>query len=564
MSTVIQKPRRSPTIPIILAGLGLMVAAAYLLLSAPAQPVQLEAGMRPIGFSLGLDDPHLVRLDREGVRAFWRGASCVLPNGFAGGIQAIWPDLERAAPDPTATPIKVIPSGGLYPYYRSSGFADEIASFVRNGGGLLCFGQPLGAAFRALPGSPEGVGWSELSLSPREAVGQAMTAGAHPVLTAISRPTFEAHYAGFLTRVPGTDQTEVLLRDTSTGRPVAAAYRHGRGFVLVTTLVSDAATFGGRLKREEKSFLDQLLLWARAGATRMPQYMPGDTVETTYSFAPGTKAVDEGYVEIYRPDGTIDLSFACPLPPDGGEELSKPLSIAEPRGIWRIMTYRRDADGQAAGPPRSAWFAVGSAPLPVSLTGFYGTICVPGGHLVQGSVAPVTVRLWNEGSLATEITYRGPSGKRTVKLAAGQERSIQEELVMDRAGTRELAYEFYGPAGDRLAVIKRQVTVGRPDRVFASLSAPAKVSRGQTALAQLHLLSVNPGTFGADCWLHLVQNGQILWQEPRRLKLHGSYSTKEAIRVPIPAGARGRLVLEASLVQQGEELAKVWTEMEAE
>lgn len=564
MNAVFHPLRRVPTVVLLSLGVLLVAVAAYVLFGAPARPVQLESGLRPLAFSLGLDDPDVVRSDREGVRAFWRGGSWVLPNGYAGGVQTIWPDLERAAPDPAAAPVKIVPSGGLYPYYRSSGFAEEIASFVRNGGSLICFGQPVGAAFRALPGAPEGIGWSELALSAKEAVGEVMTAMNHPVLATLSRPAFAAHYAGFLTKLPGTEQTEVLLRDTSTGRPVAAAYRHGRGLVIVTTLLGDAAVLDAHLTREEQSFLDQLLLWARAGGARLPQYMPGDTVEMLYSFAPGTNDVDEGYVEIYRPDGTIDLSFACPLPADGGEELTKPLTITEPRGIWRVLTYRRDANGQAAGPPRDSWFAVGSVPVAAPLDGFYGAVILPGGHLVEGSVVPVTVRLWNEGTLATEITYRGPSGKRTVKLPPGSERYIQEDLVMDRAGSREIAYEFYGPTGDRLAAIKRRVSIGRPDRVFASLSAPAKVTAGKTAVAQLHLLSVNPGAYGADCWLHLVQNGRILWQEPRRPKLNGSFFVKETIKVPIPPGARGRLVLEAALVHRGEELVKAWTEMEAE
>lgn len=551
------------TIILLLLGLMSLSGAAALRFLAPAGPSAIEAGDRPIAFSLGLDSPDVRRADRQSVRAFWRSGACVLPNGFAGGVGNFWPDLERAAPDPTLARVKVIPSGGLYPYYRSSSFAEEIAAFVRDGGSLVCFGQPLGAMYGALPGAPQGVGWAEVAAAAKESVGQVQVGSDHPVLAAMSRPEFEMHFAGFFTKIPGTDMTEVILRDAVTARPVVVAYRHGRGLVVATTLLSDAATLAGRLRNEEQTFLAELLTWARAGGN-VWRYAPGDQVAALYKFKPGQTKASEGFVEIYRPDGTLDQSFACALEDDGAPEPSKPFDVTEPRGIWRIVTYGRDSAGQAAGPASSTWLAVGRAPATTVSDGFRGTVCVPGAYLVTGAVLPINVYMWNDASTPTEITYRGPAGKRTVKLAAGQSRILVDEVVLDKPGTRSLDYEFYGSTGEKLGQIKRRVVAGEPDRVFAGVSGPTHAKAGQVAQFTLQVLATNPGGYNADCWLRLVHNGRVLWQEPRRLKLNGAYSARETIKVPVPRGEHGRLVLEATLAWDGKPLAEAWAEMEVE
>ena len=554
-----KKTPRVPFVLFMLLGLLFLAGAAYLWLGRPTRPVAMEGGLRPVGFSLGLDDPAIVRIDRQGARAFWRGSARIMPNGFAAGVAKLWPDLEQSLPDAALARVKIIPTGGLFPFYRSSTFAGEIEAFVRGGGSLICFGQPLGAMYRALPGGLEAVGWAET-------VGQAKTAASpiqavpdHPTLAALTQGEFAAHFGGFFTKLPGTDQTQAILRDPAIGRPVAVAYRHGRGLVVATTLLSDAAVLGSRLGRDERVFLRELLVWAQAGGGGMPVYMPGDSVAMVYRLAPGDVGASDGFVELRRPDGSAE-SFACPLPGNGGQEVVRPLSVSEPRGIWRAVSYRRGIGSQPVGPVSSAWFVVGHAPEIMTVNKLFYTVVVPGPYLATGSVAPLLVSFWNDGAEDSEITYTGPAGKRTVKLPAGQKRSIGEEVGLNKPGVTSLNYEFYGPNGERLGQIKRRMEVGRPDRVFLTLTEVKSAVSGQVVRLNLQILSANPGNYKADCWLRLVHDGKILWQEPRRVEVTGAFARTEEIKIPLPPRERGRFVLEAVLAHDRRELARVWTE----
>ena len=281
MSTAVveKKGIRVPFILPLLLGLLSLAGAAYLWLGAPTRPISVEGGLRPVGFSLGLDDPAIMRVDRQGARAFWQGSARVMPNGFAAGVAEFWPDLQQPMPDATLVRIKVIPTGGLFPFYRSSTFAAEIEAFVRGGGSLILFGQPLGAMYRSLPGGLEAVGWAETVGQAKVGASQVQAIADHPTLAALTQGEFAAHFGGFFTKLPGTDQTQAILRDPAIGRPVAVAYRHGQGLVVATTLLSDAAALTSKLGRDQGVFLRELLVRAQAGGGSLPVYTPGDSVE---------------------------------------------------------------------------------------------------------------------------------------------------------------------------------------------------------------------------------------------------------------------------------------------
>ena len=83
---------------------------------------------------------------------------------------------------------------------------------------------------------------------------------------------------------------------------------------------------------------------------------------------------------------------------------------------------------------------------------------------------------------------------------------------------------------------------------------------GQVVRLNLQILSPNPGNYKADCWLRLVHDGKILWQEPRRVEVTGAFARTEEIKIPLPPRERGRFVLEAVLAHDRRELARVWTE----
>lgn len=566
MNVPVQMPVAKPSViqrlfPVVLLVLGIacLIVGAWLWFSQPAKPVSIEGNLRPVGFSLGLDDPDLLRIDRQGASTFWKGDGRTFPNGFAEGARRAWPGLEVAAGDPSMSPVKVIPSGGLYPYYRFSSFAEEISSFVHKGGSLICMGQPLGGVFRALPGSPEGVGWAEMGQDPKTAVGDVSPALDHPALSANDDAEWEAHFAGFFTSVPGGDTANVLLRDADTGRPVLIAYRYGAGLVIAGTLISDYAAGEERATPQETVLLRQLLSWAQAGGVEIPMFEPGGSAEMTYVFRKGQGADVDCRVELYNPWGKLEDSFSMPLPEDGSEVSSRYQAIGEEMGIWRMVTYRRDAQGKASGPVTSSWFSAGHAPVPNEPGRFRCTVTVPGPYLATGAKAAVGIYLWNDSATDMEVIVGGPVGKHTVRLAAGKEKTIRDEVPMEGLKTRVLEYRFYGGNGMELATVQRRIETGPPDRVFMTLKASGKPAGSSVVVSTL---SVNPGRFEAECTLCLTGSGKVLWQEVQTMALSGAVEKK--VEVPIPADASGRLVLEAVMTHDGREVARSWVEIDTE
>jgi hypothetical protein len=540
-------------------GLIMLAGSIYLWSSSSPKPAPVEAEPNPVGFSLGLDDPGLAKIDRQGARVFWQNETRIFPNGYVAGLNMIWPDLERSVTDPTVARVKIIPSGGLFPFYRSDSFAREIEAFVRNGGSLICMGQPLGSMYRALPGAPKGTGWAEIGVKARECYNDAQVATDHPVLAGFPDSTVKLHFGGFFTELPGTDQTQVILRDAATGRPIVAAYRWGEGMVIATTLVSDAAAVIIRIEDTEKLLIDELLAWAEAGGGNLPQYYPGESMEMAYLFLPGQADAVEGLVELEGPGG-IEKDSTVTLPEDGGNERKEQLSLRE-RGIWRVVTCRRNAAGKTVSPSHNFWFVIGHAPAPKPLTGFLGTVTVPGLYLPGGSVQPVLVHLWNENATETQITYSGPGGKHTVKLVPGQYRVLNDEVVFGAAGVQSLSYEFFGASGEKMASIQRDVQTGPPDRLFLSLTTSGLAIAGEDIPVNLQAMAVNPGNFKARCQLRLVHNGKILWQQSMPLEFYNLYAVN-TFNLPLPREEHGRLVLEAALFSQnGGKLAESWLEI---
>lgn len=553
---------RIPTVIPLIIGIVLIFAGAFVWISRPARPVGMEGDSRPIGFSLGLSSEWVSHIDRQGASTFWAGSGRIFKNGFAGGAAAIWSEFERAAPDKTLVPVKIIPSGGLYPYSISSSFAGEIATFVKKGGSLICLGQPLGSMYRKLPGSPRAIGWVEMAEDPLNSTGRVSVAMDHPALTGLSEGEFAAHFSGFFTEIPSGDQAQILLHDVDTGRPVLIAYRYGAGLVIAGTLVCDAALLGEKPKGQEALLLEQLLRFAQSGGVDLPLYEAGDTTDMIYEFKGDPGSGQNGMVELYSPAGVLESGFEVELP-DEGTQVIKPFVMSEPRGIWRLVTYRRGADGKPAGPQSATWFAVGHAPVEPVAGGFHCTISVPGSYLPPDVLVPVTIHMWNDGPTEMEITYQAQAGVRTVKLGPGKDKHPVDEVALNGVGSHDLEYQIYGGDGKKLVTLKRRVETGPTDRVFLVAKAPRSAAPGQTVPVTLRAFSVNPGRFEADCILRLSLGGKTVWQDTRKYTLYGADYSEQTVKVPIPSGEKGSYVLEAVLTYMGQELTRVWTELEA-
>lgn len=209
---------------------------------------------------------------------------------LATGLYGAWPGILAPIAEPWAfvgpgdiaglmprKPALVIPSGGLSGLASSAFFKAGLAEYVRSGGVVLCFSQRSGADLAALPvpetakAAVSGRGWTEDS-GPLYRASLVQTD--HPVLSAVRRTAPSVETDGYLQSLP--PEARVLLA-RSDGRATLAVYPFGKGWVAVTTLMSDYSAVRGMLQEEEASLVQSLLAWAKAGG-RVRSAAPGGTI----------------------------------------------------------------------------------------------------------------------------------------------------------------------------------------------------------------------------------------------------------------------------------------------
>ena len=537
----VENKGQSPALNIILTVLGIIMIiwSVCFYLNSTQKPVTNEYKFA-LGHSMELNQNGISQITRSQTGTFWRSKEIIFPNGYVEGVHRILPNLSARIQLAGDRPVKIIPSGGLFPYYRSQSFNGEIEEYVRKGGSLICLGQPLGKMYSSLPGSPTGIGWAESGLTLKKAVNSVGVNMKHPVFSSLSASSFLVDTLGYFTQVPSNGNPQVLLVNKETCQPVMIAYRYGDGFVIASTLIMKSNYDPGP---EDLNMWKDILSWAYAGGIDMVQYPPYDVIGAGYVFCSIETSCDISYYELYQPGGIMDSNSTAD--PD------------EPHGIWRMSAVN------ARNPEHSIvkWFAVGNSPTPLTPTDITCDISYPGNNLVTGSKIKVQVHLWNRTREDTEITWKGPQGKRTVKVNAGQYKTATDELSLENPGPLKVNYEFYNVTGKKLRTIKHQINVGRPDEVFATLSGPQSTKGGKTIAIDLNTIGVNPGGYEANCQIHLTRNGKVYWQEQRTIKLNGAYSTKESFKVELPQSENGTFIIEATITHKKEKITRTWMEL---
>ncbi|MCK4529355.1 Ig-like domain-containing protein, partial [candidate division WOR-3 bacterium] len=124
--------------------------------------------------------------------------------------------------------LLVIGSAGLKGF-DSQLMAQELESYVINGGKLLVFTQKWGSDLSVLPGGIDGYGWSEDQACFADA---AYLNQRHPVFSGQTEQVMSCNVDGYITQYP--DNAEVLLRRTANGMPALLSYSCGAGRVIVS------------------------------------------------------------------------------------------------------------------------------------------------------------------------------------------------------------------------------------------------------------------------------------------------------------------------------------------
>jgi hypothetical protein len=152
-------------------------------------------------------------------------------------------------PDRPLSDLKVLLIGSAcLDGMKSQVFKDKLASYVSNGGTIVCLTQKFGTDFGVLPApSPNphsnpsgsdaglsGYGWSE----DQSCFGSAVYINnASPVFAGQNKSVLDVSVDGYFTKWP--DNTNILLKRAMNQMPALIQYKYGSGTVIAGTMFSD-------------------------------------------------------------------------------------------------------------------------------------------------------------------------------------------------------------------------------------------------------------------------------------------------------------------------------------
>ena len=394
------------------------------------------------GFRKGITDQSLEE------EAFAAPDAAVLRTGAATAWTGLLADHRESAvlvdPDnlaglATTKPLLIIPSGGLAGLTSSNFFRAGLAEYVRSGGIVLCFAQQKGEEYAALPvpgGSKAvvtGAGWSEDSGS---LFRSSSLQDAHPILAELRKATPSLETDGYLTSYPGSGRVLLARQD---GFPTFVLYAVGKGWVAVTTLMSDVSYVQGLLADDERALVRGMILWAKSGGRAVPLAAVGQLTATLRVRGPEEGEASSVRTQVIGPfRGKPREERTIPSPLKASQEASLPFiygipADAEP-GMYHIEYFLQDEKKRQLSAPAEAadgWFAV--MPPSPSRTAIART-ATPMAALPAGFSAEPSIEHLGDRVKIVLLVRRtsGPAG--TYDLFArlgGQERSFK--ITGDRA-----------------------------------------------------------------------------------------------------------------------------------
>jgi len=451
-------------------------------LKRPEPLWSLRAGFRKGITDQALDEEIIGGPDaavlRSGLFAEWTGLLAEYRESYA----LVEPDGLAALSG--AKPLLIIPSGGLAGSSSSAFFRAGLAEYVRSGGIILCFTQQKGTDYSALPlpdGSKlEAAGWAEDS---GPLFRSSMLQDLHPVLSGMRKSIPAVETDGYLISFPENSRVLLTRQD---GFPTFILYPFGKGWVAVTTLMSDSSFGQGLLDNDEKVLVRDMVLWAKSGG-RMAEFTAGQLFNT-YLRIRGPEQGEAASVRIMVMGAQQDkplIDRTVPLSLKAEQEASLPFTYGIPvdaqPGIFHIEYSLLDEKKRPLMPfveSGEGWFAVmpQTAPPPRTARAQQALAGFP----VRFSAMPTVVQTGDRVRVDLEITRTsGPAGNYDcIARIAGQERSfkmaqekttVSVEVPASQAGSR-IAYAVYQESGRSLA--RGSAPVAPPQKTGISIDRP--------------------------------------------------------------------------------------------
>ena len=421
--------------------------------------------------------------------------AAILRSGSYAEWTGLLADLRESAvlvgPDDLAglaatKPLLIIPSGGLTGLSSSNFFRAGLMEYARSGGIVLCFTQRKGSDLAGLPVPDSsktgvmGVGWSEDSGSLYRS---SQVQDTHAVLDELPSTTPSIETDGYLTAYPPNAAVLLARKD---GYPTFILYGVGKGWVAVTTLMSDVSYAQGLLADDERALVRAMVLWAKSGGKAV-RTKAGKFLSMNLAIrGPGEGESASVKVMVMGPsrekpryEQTVMLHLKA------SQEETLPFTygipVDTPAGIYHIEYLLLDGKKkQLTSPIESgeSWFEVvpQSPPPPRIAKAAQPLIASP----VRFTAVPSFEHRGDRARVELDITkIAGPAGAHDlIARIAGQESvvriskergSASAELPWGKAGDR-VSYALYHASGRSLA--RGSIPVGPPKASGVSVDRP--------------------------------------------------------------------------------------------
>ena len=351
----------------------------------------------------------------------------VLQAGSFKGMQQLltqWGQPYRTITNPLGLEGKrvlILPTGSLQEKSISS-----YTKFLRSGGTIICMAQARSSDFAGLPGKPEGYGWLETESSITSTVEAATI---HPATLSCSQKSFTASADGFFTdKLPKDSQ--ILLRSTNTGKPVAILYPFGEGRIVVTTFFTDWSISHRRPGQQENTFLRDLILWSTAHEDRLHTDIvaPGTRNDLIIPIANDTSEMgNKVRITYLTPEGKICSPFELNLRmlPQEKENHKIKLKAPSSSGIWHLVYALVRADGTILQSWRNGIdLSVGKSNEIPKPNGIKAALISRDETIVADKKVSFNLHLWNYNDKEVTLEVKTPVETRSLRLAPGGEKTL--------------------------------------------------------------------------------------------------------------------------------------------
>jgi hypothetical protein len=456
----------------------------------------------------------------------------------------------------SATPLLVIPTGGLHGMENSTFFKATLDEFVKNGGTLIVFDQQHGYEYSILP-TPDGnpitaYGWDE----DQNCFANALTINTwHQMFSGLSRSTPTVNVDGYFTSYPSS--ATVLMSRTANGQPALIMYDYGLGKVIATTMYSDWAFAHGQASPEETALVRDMITWAKK-PDQLPEIKPGEIASFMMTVTNSTDT-DAASVKllVYTPDRKYMLeelpaNIAVPAGQSAEAGAYYWSKNDNPLGIYHVDYVLLDAQGNMIQPQAetdSGRFIISNPPQVGTVNkDIWLTITSPDQQVFYGEPFVYTFHVFNNTDTARNLTIKtllphtGRTHEWNIAAAANGETTLTgSDLFLDTRWMFEtLRAYLYDENGTQISSYMLSFKGLYPSVNVATKTDKTLYAKGETVNLSVTLQNKQSAPYAANLQIKVIDpTNNLAFNQSLSVNIDAGGTSVQALSFPLSASAQG-------------------------